>query len=111
MVQGINSRSLRNNGAFIFTTKKTYIRVNKLNVTNDSNGSIHINKGSRFNVLGNLYNTIGDVILNDSSVSVIDSNIVNDGNLFLNDTSKIWVKKHIINTGFIKNRFLIEIGE
>ena len=107
LVQSICSQALRNNGAYIFTTKKSFIRVNNLDVKNESNGKIYINIGSEFNVKGNIYNTLSSFILRDSSVSVIDSNIVNAGNLFLNDTSKIWVKKNIINSGFIKNNYLI----
>jgi hypothetical protein len=111
MAQSISSHVLRNNGAYIFTTKKSFIRVNKLDVKNELNGNIYINIGSEFNVKGNIYNTLGNFILRDSSVSVIDSNVVNGGSLRLNDTSRIWVKKNIFNAGLINNQNLIEIGE
>jgi hypothetical protein len=104
-----SSQGFENHGAFISTSGKTFINVNKFNLKNTS-GEFKLKYGSILTASNNIFNG-GIFNTYDSSVVSVDTNFINSLNVTITGTSLLIVKKSIINSGPIFNGHIIEIGQ
>lgn len=109
------SLEITNNAAVIKVTEATYIKVVDGNFGNNADGTLILEHNSSIIVDKDIKN-FGTVILTntlDYNESFIETkqDYINSGSTFINPFSKLLVRRNVINSGFISNMYLIEIGE
>jgi len=109
------SLEITNNAAVFKVTEATYIKVVDGNFGNNADGTLILEHNSSIIVDKDIKN-FGTVILTntlDYNESFIETkqDYINSGSTFINPFSKLLVRRNVINSGFISNMYLIEIGE
>lgn len=109
------SLEIKNINAVLKVTKATYVKVVNGNFGNNAGGTLILEHNSSIIVDKDIKN-LGTVILRNSldyNESFIETkqDYVNSGSTLINPFSKLLVHRNVINSGFISNMYLIEIGE
>lgn len=109
------SLEIKNINAVFKVTEATYIKVVDGNFGNNADGTLILEHNSSIIVDKDIKN-FGTVILTntlDYNESFIETkqDYINSGSTFINPFSKLLVRRNVINSGFISNMYLIEIGE
>lgn len=109
------SLEITNNAAVIRVTEGTFVKVVDGYFENTEDGTLILEHNSSIIVDKDIKN-FGTVILTntlDYNESFIETkqDYINSGSTFINPFSKLLVRRNVINSGFISNMYLIEIGE
>ena len=112
ITQNLNCQSFKNSGAGIFLNGNIFVKVVNLEVKNDDGGEIIIREASQMRVENaDFINESGTLVLSDISLLRVSKNLINK-DMFNNESSShTEVIQNVVNSGFIYNESIIEIGE
>ncbi|MDT3740580.1 MAG: hypothetical protein RO257_13895 [Candidatus Kapabacteria bacterium] len=112
ITQNLNCQSFKNTGAGIFLNGNVFVKVVNLEVKNDDGGEIIIREASQMRVENaDFINESGTLVLSDISLLRVSKNLINK-DMFNNESSShTEVIQNGVNSGFIYNESIIEIGE
>ena len=112
ITQNLNCQSFKNSGAGIFLNGNIFVKVVNLVVKNDDGGEIIIREASEMRVENaDFINESGTLVLSDISLLRVSKNLINK-DMFNNESSShTEVIQNVVNSGFIYNESIIEIGE